>query len=1110
MAKKKKDGTTKPSGLTIARNGNTYTLTWKRGDKDYGAGQQFQYSKNNGKWTNVTVGVAQTSVTLRNQTGMKSLQFRVQGRRKKWKDGKKTITPKWSGWATSGKWSAVIPTVQPVTYENESANSGTFGWSVQNDAKSTAILLRTETQTCYVRNTAAPPENAWGSIVNRAASGELTINEDTEVLAEGNIVRWFRVRSVGTTGNSAWKTQKHAYGDPNDAVLVSASAETMGSVTKVTAEWKDDYNATNPIDMIALQYVIAKPTDAQMSPPADGWSTAIEVKPNGAANKVVVNIENVVDVDECLWVRIKGWHDDDNNASFSNAMVAQYGALGAPTIDANPNFTSGDVAITITETTACNAAETVIFYRAADDPSNDRIVAILPHNTTSTTVNVPEIVGESESCFGAYAIVGTHTGTTLTSVLMRSATALDNDIAAVAPANVTVKEGPDEGTVRIGWEWSWSGATKAEISWSDKEYAWESTNEPSDYSVEDVKTTSWIIAGLEVGKRWFFKVRLIDDSNDKEIVGPWSEMVKYDLTTVPDRPALTLSKSVINEGGTFVARWAFGGDGASQEYAEIALVTFENNEPVYGEVIAHAETQTSIEVDREWVTGQTYNLAVRVTAINGLQTAWSEPVSLYVAEPVTIDVQSDSLRIVYTARDVRAERFTISQEIDSETTVSELHIPFALIESISVDGVALEEGSFSNNIDDGIITFNPAIEAQSGTIIAVTGYQTQGEWSSSSWNLPNTAENRAKYYDGSVFTIEKGIVAQTYVRQVITANLGIVNMPMNVTVTGAGESGTTVLSIVRAEDYHLYRPDDTTFDGYEGEIVASASQYGEAAITITVDDLIGHLDDGTNYILVASVTDVYGQTATERIPFRVNWLHKAEEPGVTVVMDKVQRIAKITPIAPSNYAQGDTCDIYRITADQPELIVKGAEFGTTYVDPYPAFGDFCGHRIVTITSNGDYATATGLGWYDADYVDGDILDDNNLVIDVDGDQIVLPYNLTLSNTWNKDFKRTAYLGGAVQGDWNPAITRDLSAGTVIVRGDDLDRQLMIRDLAGYAGVAHVRTPDGSSLTADVQINETQSYDSRAITYSMTIKAIDPSEPVGMTLEMWNSLHPIDE
>ena len=94
MAKKKKDATTAPSGLAIARNGNTYTFTWKRGDKDYGAGQQFQYSKNGGTWTTVNVSATQTTVNLANQTGVKSWRFRVQGRRKKWKDGKKTITPK--------------------------------------------------------------------------------------------------------------------------------------------------------------------------------------------------------------------------------------------------------------------------------------------------------------------------------------------------------------------------------------------------------------------------------------------------------------------------------------------------------------------------------------------------------------------------------------------------------------------------------------------------------------------------------------------------------------------------------------------------------------------------------------------------------------------------------------------------------------------------------------------------------------------------------------------------------------------------------------------------------------------------------------------------------
>ena len=1063
MAKKKKDGTVKPSGLAITRNGNNYTFTWKRGDKDYGWGQQFQYRKNGGAWINVTVSITATSASITNQIdatthlpNVKSLQFRVQGRRKKWKDGKTTIKPKWSGWATSAVWSATVPTVQPVTYENDTANSGTFSWSVQNDPKSNAILCRTQIQTCFVRNGATPPDTAWGAIENVAASGSRTISEQTEDLAEGNLVRWFRVRSVGTAKVSDWKTSRHSYGDPNAAVLQSASAVTVGSVTRITAVWSDDYNTVNPIDMIALQYAIAKPTDEAMTPPADGWSTAIEVKPNGAGNKVIVNVENTIDVDECLWVRVKGWHDDDNNASFSNAMVAQYGDLGTPTLSAVPDTSTGDVAITITETTACTAANTAIFYRADDDPSNDQIIAILQNGTTTATVNVPDIIGKTATCFGAYAFVGTYDGTTISSIKMRSGTDLVSTIAAVAPDNVTVMEGPDEGTARVGWEWTWTEATKAEISWSDKEWAWESTDGPSDYSVEDVRATSWIVAGLEVGKRWFFKVRLIDGSNDKEIVGPWSETVKYDLSTVPDRPALTLSKNVINEGGTFVARWA----STDQDYAEIALVTFSNGDPVYGDVIAHVDGQSSVEIDREWVTGETYYLAVRVTTTNGMQTAWSDPVSLYVAEPVSI-----------TAYTMSSLAFT--------------YYPDVLV---------------TETYDSGTGEWNVSKAYPQDATSAFL----------SSWNV--------EVYNNAVNNVITETLVDTdtekqYKQMELADGLTLSKMPFLVYINGAGESGTSTANIIRATDYHLDRPDDTTFDGYEGEVVATYSQTGNAIsspVRFTPDDLVGHLDDGASYILEATVVDEYGQTATVRYPFMVNWYHKAEVPGVSVVMDKVQRIAKITPIAPDNYQSGDTCDIYRITADQPELIIKGGEFGTTYVDPYPAFGDFCGHRIVTITKNGDYTTADGLGWYDADYVDGDILEDLNMVIDVDGDQIVLPYNLTLNNTWNKDFKRTSYLGGAVQGDWNPAITRDLSAGTVIVRGDDLDKQLMIRDLAGYAGVAHVRTPDGSSLTADVQINELQSYETKAISYTMTIKAIDPSEPVGMTLELWNSLHPVDE
>lgn len=1049
MAKKKNNETVKPSGLTITRSGTVFTFKWKRGDKNYTAGQQLQYRLNGGKWTNLTVAVSAVSATLTN-ANVTSLVFRVRGCRKKYKKSGKTVTPTWSAWVASPYWTTAVPKVTQLTYDNESANAGTFEWKVEGDSTGKAILVRTEMQTCYVRNTAEPSATAWGSVQTVTQNGSRLISEDTEALATGNLFRWFRIRSVTTGGRkSAWKAVKHAYGDPNAAELVSATADTRGSVTRLTAVWNDSYNALTPIDKIELQYVIGKPTDTDLTAPSSGWQSAIEVTPNGAENKVVVNIESVLSDDECMWVRIKGWHDDDNNASFSNELVAQVGTLVAPTISAVPDTTTGDVTITITENTTCTAANTAIFFRAADDPSNDRIIAIFHRGTTTGTVTVDDIIGASTTCFGAYAFVGEYDDLIISDVKMRSATVIDSDIASVAPATVTIMEGPIEGTVRIGWEWSWDSATKAELTWADNEYAWESTDGPSSYTVTDLKASSWIIAGLEVGKRWYFRVRLIDGSGDSDVLGPWSDIVSYDLTTVPDRPVLNLSKTVINEGGSFVARWAFGtGDGIEQDYAEISLVTFDaNNDPVYSDAIAHVDSGQSVVIEPDWTTGATYYLAVRITTTSGMQTTWSEPVSIYVADPVNISISpAEGLQI------------------------------YCNFSDMTIDGgqTSINSGQRYENYRTGIM---------GATSQAPVIYTT----------VNGTATTTTRIYPHNS---EPG-------RFVVTRT-----MPLTVTVIGAGVSGTTTINIYRADDYHIDRPDDTVFDGYAGETIVTSSQIGEDPITITVDDLVGHLDDGASYVLEAIVVDEYGQTVSDAVTFLIDWTHKAEAPTVNVSVDKIQRIAMITPVAPSNYASGDTCDIYRITADQPELIVKGAEFGTTYVDPYPAFGETGGHRLVTITGNGDYVTADGLGWYDSDYADGDILVENQMVIDVNGDQIELPYDLSLSNKWNKDFKRTSYLGGSVQGDWNPAVTRDLSADTVLIRGRDLDRQLAMRDLAGYAGVAHVRTPDGSSLTADVQIDEQQAYDTKKISYTLTIKAIDPQDPVGMTLEEWNQMHPI--
>lgn len=336
--------------------------------------------------------------------------------------------------------------------------------------------------------------------------------------------------------------------------------------------------------------------------------------------------------------------------------------------------------------------------------------------------------------------------------------------------------------------------------------------------------------------------------------------------------------------------------------------------------------------------------------------------------------------------------------------------------------------------------------------------------------------------------------------------IALKSMPLTVKVTGAG-GGLTTIAIERAEDYHMLRPDWHTHEGYKGETVALKKQQGEEEITIDIDDLIGVIDDGAKYSLVATVSDSLGQTAEVRKNFETHWEHQALMPGVQAQVDMDKLAVKITPTATEGMAEDDTVDIYRLSADEPELIITEGKFGQTYVDPYPAFGYDCGHRIVTKTKNGDYITAEGSpAWMDVDEDDGDYLDVDFIIINFDGHKVKLPYNIILDNSWAKDFERISYLGGSVIGDWNPAVTRDLSVKTVAIATKDSETIQSMRMLSTYPGICHIRTPEGSSFEADIQVTEGQSYDKGIVEYSLKVQRVEPEDLEGMTLEEWEALN----
>lgn len=316
---------------------------------------------------------------------------------------------------------------------------------------------------------------------------------------------------------------------------------------------------------------------------------------------------------------------------------------------------------------------------------------------------------------------------------------------------------------------------------------------------------------------------------------------------------------------------------------------------------------------------------------------------------------------------------------------------------------------------------------------------------------------------------------------------GIVNgvlkeLPIVLEVTGAGEGGKTTIKIERLKDYFVERPDESVTEGYDGETIYAVAFSGEEEIAITADDLIGSFDDGGDYRLTAIVQDSVGQQASSYLDFFVQWTHQAAKPTATVTINPSTLSATMKATAPSSYLTGDTVDIYRLTADKPELIVKGGTYGTTYIDRYPA--SMGGYRFVDVTANGDYTTATGIAWIDVSHS----LELKEVVIDFNDERLELPYNLELNHSWQKDFKETKYLNGHVAGDWNAAVSRTGSISTMLLETDP--RRDIIRDLAAWSGICHVRTPEGSCFAANIQVSESDSYSTKATRYTFNMTRVD--------------------
>lgn len=982
MAKKSK-GTAAPSGLAVSRSGSKFTVSWKRGAKY--SSQQCSYKIGNGSWKSLSVTATQTSksVTISLNGSFPSVGFAVKGKK----------GTSWSSW-TYITYSMSKPSVPTVSTSLISEFKSSFSWEVPNvDSSSKSVFYKYEWQSVLIKdcNTSKGAEVDWNNAntgTGTSASGSWEKEEVGWEEPGFSYTRWFRIRAVGPAGATGWVYTHHTYARSEKTTNVSAYiTPNTGNGFTVSVKWTTQASFAKPLEKTTVQYLIAEPASTAaevdgtmvttLACPSSGSWTSINALGDLAGDRALTFIVGQnLQPNQVVFVRVNTQHDADTSVVEGDPVMATYSSftLAEPTGVSIGDIDTTTRRVTVNATNNANISTSflAVYFRTSSNPGMERVVGIIFPGRTSATCQLPEWPEGDSVDIGVKALVADYSPAdvaesyVITNIQMESSLKWEGGSIPLPPSNITVLKS-SQSSVQIGWDWSWTEATSAELSWADHEDAWESTDEPTRYTVNNIHANRWTISGLSVGT-WYIRIRLLRESGDAVTYGAYSAIYTVKLSDAPDIPSLTLSDGVIPKDGSVTCYWSyFSADGTSQMQAEIAEATIDGDVISYSDPIASTYTAQHITIDADeqgWNPGEIHNLVLRVLSGAGeYSNGWSSPVPVTIADEIVADFESTSL--------------------------------------VLIDVPGFEPSDLREDV------------------------------------------------------------------------LSMRAFPLRAKATGAGEGGITTYIIERADSYHVERPDETDYYGFEGETIAIKEVAGEEEVIFEIDDMIGFLDDGASYRLIATVQDTYGQTDTATKEFEVHWEHQAIVPSATIEIDDQLNVAYITPIAPSGKQTGDTVDIYRLSADKPELVYSGADFGVKYVDPYPALRQFGGHRIVYKTFNGDYITADNelaMVDYDRDN-SSDYLDLFAIVIDFDGEQLVLPYDVTVSNSWTKDYVETKYLGGTVRGDWNPSVSKSASLSTNIPIQYEPENVETLRRLAVYPGACHVRTPDGSSYMANVNVKE---------------------------------------
>ena len=298
-------------------------------------------------------------------------------------------------------------------------------------------------------------------------------------------------------------------------------------------------------------------------------------------------------------------------------------------------------------------------------------------------------------------------------------------------------------------------------------------------------------------------------------------------------------------------------------------------------------------------------------------------------------------------------------------------------------------------------------------------------------------------------------------------------LPLSVTVGGSGDTFRVhVTSSVNA----LSPEPSGGRESVAGEVVASDVFAGEGTYDMDGSLILGGGNYDVTCVCVDTTTGMESEPVT--VGFSAVWADEAVIPTGTVKIE--DGMAYITPVEGADAPEGETCRIWRKTADGYVLACERAIWGERHLDRVPSYGsDELAYVIEAVSADGDHK------WAEVPYS----LSGTDARITFGGQTVSLPWNLQPKSTYAKGFERRAHMDGHRAGFWEPGVNRDWALSSGYLR-DDRAHTDELREVGRYDGLCYVRGPRGVGFAANVDVDVSLTYDNAEATVDITCAEVE--------------------